>query len=271
MSRRLTERSIDHVVLERGEVANSWRTERWDSLRLLTPNWHARLPGQPYDGDDPDGFMSVRRRRRVIAGYAATIAAPVSERTTVTRVAALGDGYEVATDQGVVAVRGASSWPAARATWRTSRRRRRARPRRRLSDAADLPQPRRAARRRRARRRRVGDRRPARRGDPARRVARHAGRRRARPDAADLPGPRHLLVDGRGGHPRRALRRGRRHRPRPPRAVAATDRHAGAALDRPQLAADAGVGIVGRLGRIRDGVAQFSGRCRTSARSPTSR
>ena len=48
MSRRLTERSIDHVVLERGEVANSWGTERWDSLRLLTPNWMNRLPvGQP--------------------------------------------------------------------------------------------------------------------------------------------------------------------------------------------------------------------------------
>ena len=46
MSRRLTERSIDHVVLERGEVANSWRTERWKSLRLLTPNWQATLPGQ---------------------------------------------------------------------------------------------------------------------------------------------------------------------------------------------------------------------------------
>ncbi len=45
MSRRLTERSIDHVVIERGEVANSWRTQRWDSLRLLTPNWHASLPG----------------------------------------------------------------------------------------------------------------------------------------------------------------------------------------------------------------------------------
>ena len=45
MSRRLAERSIDHVVLERGEVANSWRTERWDSLRLLTPNWLSRLPG----------------------------------------------------------------------------------------------------------------------------------------------------------------------------------------------------------------------------------
>ena len=39
MSHRLSRASIDHVVLERGEVANSWRTERWDSLRLLTPNW----------------------------------------------------------------------------------------------------------------------------------------------------------------------------------------------------------------------------------------
>jgi cation diffusion facilitator CzcD-associated flavoprotein CzcO len=47
MSRRLTERSIDHIVLERGEVANSWRTQRWPSLRLLTPNRH---PGQLPDG-----------------------------------------------------------------------------------------------------------------------------------------------------------------------------------------------------------------------------
>ena len=45
MSRWLAELSIDHAVLERGEVANSWRTERWDSLRLLTPNWQSRLPG----------------------------------------------------------------------------------------------------------------------------------------------------------------------------------------------------------------------------------
>ena len=59
MSRRLSERSIDHVVLERGEVANTWRTERWDSLRLLTPNWQSRLPGFGYEGDDPDGYRTV--------------------------------------------------------------------------------------------------------------------------------------------------------------------------------------------------------------------
>ena len=71
MSYRLTQRSIDHVVLERGEVANSWRTERWESLRLLTPNWHARLPGHRDDGDDPDGYMTVREVTDLVAGYAA--------------------------------------------------------------------------------------------------------------------------------------------------------------------------------------------------------
>ena len=53
MSRHLTDRSIDHVVLERGEVANSWRTQRWDSLRLLTPNWMTRLPGLGVPGRRP--------------------------------------------------------------------------------------------------------------------------------------------------------------------------------------------------------------------------
>ncbi|HET9142947.1 NAD(P)-binding protein, partial [Actinophytocola sp.] len=48
----LSARAIDHVVLERGEVANSWRRERWDSLRLLTPNWQSRLPGHQYGGPD---------------------------------------------------------------------------------------------------------------------------------------------------------------------------------------------------------------------------
>ena len=59
MSRCLTELSVDHVLLERGEVANSWRTERWDSLRLLTPNWQSRLPGYGYEGDDPDGYRAM--------------------------------------------------------------------------------------------------------------------------------------------------------------------------------------------------------------------
>ena len=101
MSRRLTERSIDHVVLERGEVANSWRTERWESLRLLTPNWHVRLPGHRDDGDDPDGYMTVREVANHIAGYARTITAPVHAGTTVTGVTAGGDGYQITTDRGL--------------------------------------------------------------------------------------------------------------------------------------------------------------------------
>ena len=64
MSRCLADRSIDHVVLERGEVANSWRTQRWDSLRLLTPNWMTRLPGFAYRGDDPDGYLTARQVAR---------------------------------------------------------------------------------------------------------------------------------------------------------------------------------------------------------------
>ncbi len=56
MSWHLRERAIEHVVLERASVGHSWANERWDSLRLLTPNWLSRLPGCPYDGHDPDGY-----------------------------------------------------------------------------------------------------------------------------------------------------------------------------------------------------------------------
>jgi len=100
MSRHLSDRSIDHVVLERNEVAASWRTERWDSLRLLTPSWLSRLPGYRYDGDDPDGFMTMPEVVDFITGYAKEIAAPVHAGTTVTSVRRRGDGYCVTTDQG---------------------------------------------------------------------------------------------------------------------------------------------------------------------------
>ncbi|MEJ2889852.1 flavin-containing monooxygenase [Actinomycetospora aeridis] len=101
MSRQLTDRSIDHVVLERGEVANSWRTERWDSLRLLTPTWHLGLPGDDGPADtDPDGFLTVPELVSYLDGYAATVAAPLHTGTTVTRVGATDTGYEVTTDRG---------------------------------------------------------------------------------------------------------------------------------------------------------------------------
>jgi putative flavoprotein involved in K+ transport len=100
MSKCLSDRSIDHVVLERREVASSWRTERWDSLRLLTPNWQCRLPGFAYDGDDPDGFMTMPEVVELLSRYAKVVAAPVQAGTTVTSVRRNGDGYRVTTDQG---------------------------------------------------------------------------------------------------------------------------------------------------------------------------
>jgi putative flavoprotein involved in K+ transport len=87
------------VLLERGEVANSWRTERWDSLRLLTPNWQSRLPGCTYEGDDPDGFRTMPETIGFIARYARMIDAPVETRTNVTSLTRDESGYIVTTDQ----------------------------------------------------------------------------------------------------------------------------------------------------------------------------
>jgi putative flavoprotein involved in K+ transport len=100
MSRCLSERGVDHVVLERSEVANSWRAQRWDSFTMLTPNWQARLPGRVYDGEDPDGFMTGAEVVDFIQTYADMIAAPVEAGTSVASVRATGDEYEVVTDQG---------------------------------------------------------------------------------------------------------------------------------------------------------------------------
>ncbi len=100
MSRCLAERGIDHVVHERGEVANSWKTERWDSLRLLTPNWQSRLPGFGYDGDDPDGYRTMPETIAFLDEYAKAISAPVENATTVTSVRRDDGGFVVATDRG---------------------------------------------------------------------------------------------------------------------------------------------------------------------------
>lgn len=100
MSWHLTARSIDHVVLERGEVANSWRRERWDSLRLLTPNWQSRLPGHAYAGEDTDGFMTMPEVVQFLQHYAEVSRAPVMPGVRVTRVRQDEAGYELSTSQG---------------------------------------------------------------------------------------------------------------------------------------------------------------------------
>ena len=100
MSQCLSTRSIDHVVLERGDVANSWRTERWDSLRLLTPNWQSRLPGFGYDGNDPDGFRTTPETIRFLTRYAEAISPPLQTHTRVTSLRPTDDGYQLATTEG---------------------------------------------------------------------------------------------------------------------------------------------------------------------------
>ena len=106
-------------MLERGELANSWRRERWDSLRLLTPNRQSRLPGTPYEGEDPDGYMTAAEVTDLIERFAARSRAPVRTGTGVTSLRrAGGDGYRVKADQGelqartVVIASGACNLPA---------------------------------------------------------------------------------------------------------------------------------------------------------------
>ncbi|MGA2010562.1 MAG: NAD(P)-binding domain-containing protein [Solirubrobacteraceae bacterium] len=101
----LSERSIDHVVLERGEVGNSWRRERWDSLRLLTPNWLSRLPGTRYEGPDPDGYMTTAEVVELIDRFAARARACLRTGTNVTSVRRIGDGYRVMTSRGEIRAR----------------------------------------------------------------------------------------------------------------------------------------------------------------------
>ena len=98
----LSERSLDHVVLERGEVANSWRRERWDSLRLLTPNWQCGLPGVPYEGPDPDGYMTTAEVVELIDRFAARARVRVRTGTNVTSVRRTDDGYQLTTSDGEI-------------------------------------------------------------------------------------------------------------------------------------------------------------------------
>jgi putative flavoprotein involved in K+ transport len=96
-SRCLSDRGVDHVVLERGRVAERWRSERWDSLRLLTPNWMSRLPGWSYAGADPHGYMTAAEVTAYLQGYADASAAPVLEESAVVHLAAIDDRFRVVT------------------------------------------------------------------------------------------------------------------------------------------------------------------------------
>ena len=96
----LQQSGVDHLILERGEVANSWKYDRWDSLKLLTPNWMCQLPGKKYDGKDPDDFMSKTALVNILSSYATEINAPVNVSTTVLNIVQVRDGYQVSTNNG---------------------------------------------------------------------------------------------------------------------------------------------------------------------------
>ena len=102
MSWWLTRRGLDHVVLEAQTAGHEWRDRRWDSFCLVTPNWQCALPGFPYDGDDPDGFMVRDRILDYLDRFVASFAPPLVEGVRVTRLRARGRSFEVRTDVGTL-------------------------------------------------------------------------------------------------------------------------------------------------------------------------
>ena len=101
-SHELTRAGIDHVILERDRLAASWRDQRWDEFCLVTPNWQCRLPGHPYDGDDPDGFMLKASIIDYIERYADAFAPPLWEGIAVTEIARADDRFTVTTPRGAL-------------------------------------------------------------------------------------------------------------------------------------------------------------------------
>jgi putative flavoprotein involved in K+ transport len=103
MSYCLTQRGVDHVVLERQQVGHEWVDRRWDSFCLVTPNWQCDLPGFPYQGDDPDGFMVRDEIFRYLQSYARSFSPPMVEGVAVRRLRRTSSrAFEVSTSQGVL-------------------------------------------------------------------------------------------------------------------------------------------------------------------------
>ena len=105
MSAELQKRGREHVVLERQQIGQRWRTERWESLRFQFPNWTIELPGYVYSGDDPDGFTHWREILRIVEEYAANTRAPVREHTEVTELRAEEGGFVLSIPDGTIHAR----------------------------------------------------------------------------------------------------------------------------------------------------------------------
>jgi putative flavoprotein involved in K+ transport len=99
MSRSLSARGINHVVLERGRIGERWFSERWHSLHLLTTSAMSALPGLPH-AHEPDSFMPASAFASYLGAYAQTVDAPVICGVEVTRVEGTSYGYRVSTNVG---------------------------------------------------------------------------------------------------------------------------------------------------------------------------
>ncbi|TIS75881.1 MAG: pyridine nucleotide-disulfide oxidoreductase, partial [Mesorhizobium sp.] len=100
LSHCLRKRGISHVVLERGRIGERWRSSTWRSLRLLTPNWLNALPGSPYCGSEPDGYMSRDAFVETLVGYAHRSQAPVRSYVDVLSCEQDGQGFRLRTTAG---------------------------------------------------------------------------------------------------------------------------------------------------------------------------
>ncbi|MEJ2853230.1 MULTISPECIES: MSMEG_0569 family flavin-dependent oxidoreductase [unclassified Saccharothrix] len=102
MSHRLGERGVEHVVLEKNVAGGEWEARRWDSFCLVTPNWQCRLPGFPYSGDDPDGFMGRDEVVAYLRDYVRSFGPPLHEGVAVTRLRRTDKGFHLTTTSGVL-------------------------------------------------------------------------------------------------------------------------------------------------------------------------
>ena len=227
MSRCLTDRGVDHVVIERGRLGERWRTARWDSFRLLTPAWMTRLPGHAYRGDDDDAYLTAAELVAYLGDYARSFDAPVHEMTTVIRGEPARRRVHRADRPWRVAVLQCGHRDRLPQPRPGPGRRPPVLPRdRRAGQPGELPPAGSPARRRCPRGRRLGVRgSDRRRADPVR-ARRGARGRLAHPPAPQLPRPRHPLVARPDRFAGPDHRRPRRPGRRAPRAVTATGRHA---------------------------------------------
>ena len=105
MSACLKARGIEHLLLEKHHAVHTWHTERWDSFCLVTPNWQCALPGFPYRGDDPHGFMVKSQILQYLDGFIAHVSPPLREGVTVERIKPVAAGFEIRTSVGSMRAR----------------------------------------------------------------------------------------------------------------------------------------------------------------------